>query len=232
MLCSASSAHTTEPGPLFSPTSLSLQCPLWRHDQASQAANFTARGWAESTKALSSTRDLQRKPQVLQEAVLVTQLYQMNQHTTAHTKCSSVARGSAGVVSDPTGGCSARAAIPREQPNGGLSVLKLFPILLSLESTSSALWPAWRGATPAGRAALGSALHVRGAGNWRCGRGHWDVLGGTFSGTLGWPALPGAPVFRDPLWKPLRKKGCRFGGAEKDSMVWGCCPVTTCRPGF
>lgn len=56
--------------------------------------------------------------------------------------------------------------------------------------------------------------------------------GGTFFGTLGWPALPGAPVFGDPLWKALRKKGCRVGGAEKDNVVGGCCPGTTCRPGF
>ena len=55
---------------------------------------------------------------------------------------------------------------------------------------------------------------------------------GTFFDTLGGPALPGAPVFRDRLWKLLGKKGCRFGGAEKDNMVWGSCPVTTCRPGF
>lgn len=42
---------------------------------------------------------------------------------------------------------------------------------------------------------------------------------GTFFDTLGGLVLPEAPVFRDCLWKPLGKKGCRFAGIEKDNMV-------------
>lgn len=50
------------------------------------------------------------------------------------------------------------------------------------------------------------------------------MLGGYLFDTLGGLVLPKAPIFRDCLWKPLGKKGCRFGDAEKDNMVYGQLP--------
>lgn len=42
---------------------------------------------------------------------------------------------------------------------------------------------------------------------------------GTFFDTLGGLVLSEVSIFSNCLWKPSGKKGCRFGGAEKDNLV-------------